>query len=156
MKTTTMRTALLLITFLLPNLAFANSGETIFLHLERSQKNELDFQVSSVGALGLNKNSIGHINLSYIESPVEGDAVSLDLGGGMSYRAGVTFFLSISFMFGYNYDNDDYIAAYYPQVGIIARLTNSIGLVASSRQYRNLYDSTGDLDVVMFALLFRN
>ena len=152
-KIMTTRISLLLIAFLLPGFVFEAKAETVFFHVERNQENDFGLNLTSIGALGLDPGSIGHIDLSYIESVNEGDGVVLDFGGGVTYDLGVTLFMSMGFIFGYNYDNKDGIASYYPEVGAIARLTKTFGLVASARRYKNLYNGVDDEDMVMFGLL---
>ena len=80
--------------------------------------------------------------------------MALDLGGGVSYSAGATFFLGIGFLLGYNFDDRDPIGAYYPQAGVIIQITKTFGITATGRRYSDLYRNIEDENIVMFGLLF--
>lgn len=54
---------------------------------------------------------------------------------------------------GYNWDKDDYIAAYFPEVGIVMDFTKTFGITVSGKRYFNLYEE--DEDIVMLGLVFR-
>ncbi len=154
MKKMNIHIGLCLIVCLLPDLVLGENAKEEFFRIERSKKNNVDLRISSVGGFGLNKGTVGHIDLSYIESVDNGDALVLDLGGGVSVRAGVTFFLGMGFSLGYNWDNSDYISAYYPEIGMVAQLTKTFGVIATGRRYSNLYHSADDENIVMLGLLF--
>jgi len=94
------------------------------------------------------------MNLSYIESDRDGNTLAVDLGGGISYHAGVTFFFGVGFLLGYNKDNNDYIGAYYPEIGMVSQMTKTFGLIVSGRKYSNLYRSFKDENIVMLGLIF--
>ena len=117
----------LFILLLLPSLAICADIEDDFFYIERSEKNDLDIQITSIGGFGMNKGTVGHLNLSYIESVEHGDTLALDLGGGASFDAGATIFLGISFLLGYNFDDHDPIGAYYPQIGAVIQITKTFG-----------------------------
>ena len=52
-----------------------------------------------------------------------------------------------------NWDKDDYIAAYFPEVGIVMDFTKTFGITVSGKRYFNLYEE-GE-DIVMLGLEFR-
>lgn len=143
----------LLILLSLPGLAVCADIETDFFHIERSKKNDLDIQVTSIGGFGLNKGSVGHMDLSYIESVENGDTLAIDLGGGVSVNAGATFFLGVGFLLGYNNKDNNAIGAYYPQVGVIVHISKTLGLIATGRRYSNLHSNIEDENIVMFGFL---
>ena len=124
-----------------------------YFHLERSKKSNLDIQITGIGGLGLGEGKIGHGNLSYIESIEHGDALALDLGGGVSYDAGATFYVGLGVLLGYNFDNRDLIGTYYPQIGVVVQITKTFGLIATGKRYSNLYSTTEGENIVMFGLL---
>ena len=102
----------------------------------------------------MNEGSVGHLSLSYVESVEHGDTLALDLGGGVSFDAGVTFFFGLGFLLGYNFDDHDPIGAYYPQAGAIVQITKTFGVIATGRRYSNLFSSIEDENIIMFGLLF--
>ena len=62
-------------------------------------------------------------------------------------------YISIGVSLGYNWDKSDAVAAYFPEVGIIAEFTKSFGITVSGRRYYSLYDEEDD--VIMLGLVFR-
>ena len=143
-----------LFAFLVPSVVLAADTEESFFLIETNKQTDLDIKITSVGAFGLNNGRVGHLNLSYIESAGDGNTLALDLGGGVAYHAGLTYFFSVGFLLGYNRDNSDYIAAYYPEIGVVAQIAKTFGLIATGRKYSNLYSSIEDENIVMFGLLF--
>ena len=137
------------ILLLLPSLDICADIEDDFFYIERSKKNDLDIQITSIGGFGINEGKVGHLDLSYIESVEQGDILALDLGGGVSFDAGATFFLGVSVLLGYNIDNHDPIGAYYPQIGAIVQITKTFGVIATGRRYSNLYSSVKDENIVV-------
>lgn len=127
--------------------------EDVYLRLERSQDSELDLRITSMGGFGINVGKIGHIDISHIESSANGDALVLDLGADLSFKAGVTFFFGVGIMLGYNWDSSSYISAYYPEVGVITSLSRTLGIVVTKKRFYNLYDNIEGEDVIMFGLL---
>ncbi len=146
--------ALGLFLILLPGLVLGEDGGVSFLAIERSEQNDLDLQITSIGGFEVNNGKAGHMKLSYLESKTNGDALALELGGGVSFQAGVTFFAGIGFTLGYNWDNNDLIGAYYPEIGMVAHLTKTFGIIATGKRYSSLYSSVEDENIVMFGFLF--
>lgn len=145
---------LFLLILLLPSLVLAADAEEKFFRIERSKQTDMGLRITSIGGFGLQGRKVGHLDLSYIESVSDGDGLALDLGGGVSFHAGVTFFLGVGFLLGYNWDNSDFIGAYYPEAGVFAQITKTFGVVVTGKRYFNLYNNTEDENVVMFGLLF--
>jgi hypothetical protein len=96
---------------------------------------------------------VGHVDLSYLDSDIDGSALALDFGAGIAYNWYVSPYISIGASLGYNWDNDETIAAYFPEVGIVADLTKSFGMSLGARRYYSLYEE--DEDVIMLGLVFR-
>ena len=64
----------------------------------------------------------------------------------------LTIFIGVGLLIGYNWDKGAFIGAYYPEAGIAANITKSVGVAISSKRYFNLYDRTED--VIMFGVMF--
>lgn len=112
-----------------------------------------DLSVSSLGVVSLKNNMIGHADLSYLDSDMDGSALALDFGAGIAYNWYVSPYISVGASLGYNWDNDETIAAYFPEVGIVADITKSFGMSLSARRYYSLYEE--DEDVIMLGLVFK-
>jgi len=103
--------------------------------------------------LSLKNNMIGYADLTYLKSDSQGNALVLDLGFGLAFDWHVSPYLSIGASLGYNWDQEEYLAAYYPEAGLIVNFTNAWGLTVSGRRYYSLYEE--DENVVMLGLVFR-
>ena len=112
-----------------------------------------DLSVSSLGVVSLKNNMIGHADLSYLDSDTDGSALALDFGAGIAYNWYVSPYISIGASLGYNWDSNETIAAYFPEVGIVADITKSFGMSLSTRRYFSLYEE--DEDVIMLGLVFK-
>lgn len=112
-----------------------------------------DLSVSSLGVVSLKNNMIGHADLSYLDSDMDGSALALDFGAGIAYNWYVSPYISVGASLGYNWDSDETIAAYFPEVGIVADITKSFGMSLSARRYYSLYEE--DEDVIMLGLVFK-
>lgn len=124
-----------------------------YLQIERSlATGNNDLTVTSIGGLLFDKNAGSHIDLSYLESDANGKGLTLDLGGSYVFRWQVSFFVGMGVALGYNWDNDDYIASYYPEVGAVYEITKRFGLTLSGKRYFNLYDKPEN--IVKLGLLF--
>ncbi|MDH5711181.1 MAG: DUF4421 domain-containing protein, partial [Gammaproteobacteria bacterium] len=113
-----------------------------------------DLAINSIGALSLGQEMVGHIDLTSIRSERNGNAVTLDFGGGYAFNWNVSLYVSLGIALGYNTDNSERIAAYYPEAGIVLDLTGKIGLTVSGKRYHRLYDE--DERVILMGLVFRN
>ena len=120
-------------------------------HSNSSDKNDID--ITSVGMLSLKDNIASFIKLSYLESDINGTGSTLDLGGGYTLNGNISLYLLLGVSLGYNWDKDDYIAAYFPEVGIVVDFTKTFGITVSGKRYFNLYEE--DEDIVMLGLVFR-
>ena len=109
--------------------------------------------IASIGMVSLKGNMIGLGKLSYLESDINGKGSTLDFGGGYSFNNDISLYLLLGASLGYNWDKDDYIAAYFPEVGIVMDFTKTFGISVSGKRYFNLYEK--DEDIVMFGLVFR-
>ncbi len=110
--------------------------------------------VTSLGALSLENNMIGHADLTYLNSENDGKAISLEFGAGLAYDWRLSPYLSIGASLGYNWDSEEYLAAWFPEIGLIVNITDRFGVSVSSRRYYSLYDE--DEDIVSLGLVFRN
>ena len=135
--------------------ANANSKlEKNYLRIQQTNSNEIgELKISSIGALAFKKDKAGHIDLSYLESDTNGDALTLDFGGGHVFNWDLSLFVGFGISLGYNNDNNDYIAAYYPEASVVLDVTNTFGILASIKRYHYLYRENDA--VIMVGLVFR-
>ena len=151
---TNLKASLLLSLFMLSSFSAIAESNKYYLAIEHnisSDKNDLD--ITSVGMLSLKGNIVSSIKLSYLESDINGKGSTLDLGGGFAFNGDVSLYLLLGASLGYNWDKDDYIAAYFPEVGIVMDFTKTFGITVSGKRYFNLYEE--DEDIVMLGLVFR-
>ena len=151
---TQLKTTLWLFFFMLPGVSAVAAPDKHYLDIEHnisSDKNDLD--ITSIGMLSLKGNMAGYAKLSYLESDIDGKGSTLDLGGGYSFNNDVSLYLLLGVSLGYNWDKDEEIAAYFPEVGIVMDFTKTFGITVSGKRYFNLYEE--DEDIVMFGLVFR-
>ena len=140
--------------FMLPGVSATAAPDKNYLAIEHSissDKNDID--ITSLGMLSLKDNIASFIKLSYLESDINGTGSTLDLGGGYTLNGDVSLYLLLGVSLGYNWDKDDYIAAYFPEVGIVMDFTKKFGITLSGKRYFNLYEE--DEDIVMLGLVFR-
>ncbi len=124
-----------------------------YLQIERSLPTENnDLTVTSIGGLLFDRNAGSHIDLTYLESDTKGKGLTLDVGGSYVFRWEVSFFAGMGVALGYNWDNDDYIASYYPELGAVYEVTKRFGVTVSGKRYFNLYDKPEN--IVKLGLLF--
>ena len=114
---------------------------------------DYDLGITSVGVLSFENNKVGYVRLSYLKSDIDGNASTLDLGGGFAFSGKIPLYISLGVSLGYNWDNDEYIAAYFPEVGIALNITSHFGITVSGKRYFNLYEV--DEDIVMLGLSYR-
>ena len=149
------KASLLLFFFVLLSVDTIAAPEKNYLIIEHnilSDNDDLD--ITSVGALSLKGNMVGFAKLSYLESGISGKGSTLDFGGGYSFNGDVSLYLLLGVSLGYNWDKDDYITAYFPEVGIVMDFTKIFGITVSGKRYFNLYEE--DVNIVMLGLVFRN
>ena len=97
---------------------------------------------------------MGHLELTRLNSGAKGKSLALEFGGGYVLNWDISLFIGIGASLIYNKANDDFIAAYYPEVGLTVDLTKKLGITARSKRYHNLYDETEN--IIMMGLVFRN
>jgi hypothetical protein len=138
-----------------PGIAAEAEQEKFYIHIAHgvsSDNNNLG--VTSLGALSLENNMIGHADLTYLDSENDGKALSLEFGAGLAYDWHLSPYLSIGASLGYNWDKEEYLAAWFPEIGLIVNITNRFGVSVSGRRYYSLYEE--DEDIVRLGLVFRN
>ncbi len=124
-----------------------------YLQIERSLAAEnSDLTVTSIGGLFFDDNAGSHIDLTYLESDTDGKGLTLDLGGSYVLRWQVSFFAGMGVALGYNWDKDDYIASYYPEIGAVYDVTEKFGITVSGKRYFSLYGKPEN--IVKLGLLF--
>ena len=112
-----------------------------------------ELNLTSIGVISFEKNLVGHVDLAYLNSDTDGDAVALDLGAGFAFNWYVSPYLLIGASLGYNWDQDKAIAAYFPEVGVVVDFTRTFGMSLSARRYFSLYEQ--EENMVMLGLVFR-
>lgn len=132
-------------------LAESNKYYLAIEHNMSSDKSDLD--ITSLGMLSLKGNIVSAIKLSYLGSDVNGDGSTLDLGGGYAFNGRASLYFLVGASLGYNWDEDDYIAAYFPEVGVVMDFTDTFGVTVSGKRYFNLYEE--DENFIMLGLVFR-
>lgn len=151
---TSLKTSLLLSFFMLSCVSAIASPDKHYLSIEHNFPSDKDdLNIASIGMVSLKGNMIGLGKLSYLESDINGKGSTLDLGGGYSFNNDISLYFLLGASLGYNWDKDDYIAAYFPEVGIVMDFTKTFGISVSGKRYFNLYEK--DEDIVMFGLVFR-
>jgi len=134
--------------------------EKSYLRFEKSKNldeedplNIPDLDITSLGGLVFSEDKVAHVDLRRIESTKHGDATTFDIGAGYVFNWNLSLYLSLGFSLGYNTDSSDFTTAYYPEVGVVLDLTNSISISANAKRYMNLYEK--EEDVYMIGILFR-
>jgi hypothetical protein len=112
-----------------------------------------DLNVTSIGVLSLGSNMIGHVHLTHLASEKNGNSLAMEVGAGAAFNWFVSPYISLGIALGYNGDTSEKVAAYFPEVGIVADFTNTFGITISGKRYYKLYDDHED--VIMFGLVFR-
>lgn len=145
--------AVFFLAILAPNLVLAEEIEETYLRIERNDQAEAEPRITSIGGFGLRGSKMAHVDLTYIESPGGSDGLAVELGAGYAFRSSVNFYLGVGVLLGYDWDNEESLTGYYPEVGVTGNLTPEIGLIISSKRYYELFKDPED--VVMIGLLFK-
>lgn len=125
-----------------------------YFRLEQSKSSDKnDIKISSLGALVFIENTEGHIDLSYLESDLHGEEWAVDFGGGYVFTWDLSLYLGLGVSLGYNKTNEDYIGAYYPEVGVVLDISRTFGISVKAKRFYNRFDDYED--VVMLGLVFR-
>ena len=143
--------SLLLILLLQASLVSAAEFGQNYLRIERNKESETDLRFTTIGGFGLSGNKAGHVDLSFIESPRDGDALALDMGAAFAYRAGVTFYVGAGLLLGYAWDVEKFVGSFYPEVGVVGMINPAMGISLSTKRYYNLHDR--DEDVFMIGII---
>ena len=112
-----------------------------------------ELNLTSIGVISFENNMVGHVDIGYLDSDTDGKAVVLDLGAGLAFSWFVSPYLSIGASLGYNWDRNDAIAAYFPEVGVVVDFSRTFGVSLSARRYYSLYEK--DENMVMLGLVFK-
>jgi len=149
-------TAFILLTFvLITEVSAAEMLEKNYLRIQHNVPSYNDnLSSTSIGMLAIHNSLVGMVDLTYLQSEPYGDAVTLDLGAGYAFDWVVSPYLLLGISLGYNQDQEDAIAAYFPEAGLVLEFTNTFGITVSAKRYYSLYEK--DESIVMLGLLFRN
>jgi hypothetical protein len=122
------------------------------IRLEQRKYSESEPHITTMGVFGQEANKYTHIDLTYLESKTAGDTWGLDVGVGYTLPTSIKFFVGIGVLLGYNTDKEDYLTAYYPEVGAILQINEAFALSASRKRYFDLYNKTED--ATLFGIIF--
>ena len=149
-------TAFILLTFIfIAEVSAEGVPDKNYLRIQHNVPSYNDnLSTSSIGMLAIQKNLVGMVDLSYLQSEPYGDAVTLDLGAGYAFNWVVSPYLLLGISLGYNWDQEDAIAAYFPEAGLLLEFTDTFGITVSAKRYYSLYEK--DESIVMLGLVFRN
>jgi len=131
----------------------AHADKSYFRVEQSKPSNKNDLNITTIGGFVFKDNVYAHVDLSYLDSELNGRGATLDFGTGFIFDWDVSIFLGIGVSFGYNWDDESLIATYYPETGIVVDITDNFGLTMSVRRIFNLYDQ--DEDVIMLGVVFR-
>ena len=112
-----------------------------------------ELNLTSIGVISFENSMVGHVDLGYLDSDADGQALVLNFGAGLAFSWYVSPYLSIGASLGYNWDKDEAIAAYFPEVGVVVDFSRTFGMSLSARRYYSLYEQ--DENMVMLGLVFR-
>jgi hypothetical protein len=125
-----------------------------YLRIEQSKPSDKnDLTITTIGGLIFEDIMQAHVDLSYLDSDLNGQGATLDFGGGYVFNWNVSMFLGIGISLGYNWDDEGVIATYYPEAGIVVDITKNFGLTVSAKRIYNLYNQ--DEDVIMLGIVYR-
>ena len=145
---------LLMFFSLLTDVNARQEPDKTYLRIEQSRPSETnDLKITSIGELLFKKNMMGHGELTKLDSRVNGDGLALEFGGGYVFNWKASLFFGLGVTLGYNKDKKDYIAAYFPEVGLALDITRTFGISVVAKRYHRLYEQEDTL--VMVGLLFR-
>lgn len=148
-------TTLFLIFFLFSDAYADTESDKNYLRIEQNKSSvKNDYKISSIGALAFKKDILGHVDLTYFESEINGSELALELGGGYVFNGKISLFLGVGVSIGYNQDKDDFVADYFPEAGVVLDVTPTFGFTANVKRYYKRYEK--DEDIVMFGLVFRS
>jgi hypothetical protein len=137
------------------NAAARSLSDKYYLRIAKSKDSEkTDLDITSIGVLAFQKNYVGYVDLNRLESDINGNATTLDFGGGYVFNWDVSLYLSLGASLGYNKTNSDRLAAYYPEIGIVADITKNLGITASTKRYHRLYEENEN--IIMIGIVFRD
>lgn len=133
----------------------ASNSEKNYLRISSSKSSDKsDLKIISIGGLLLKDSNMGFVAFDYIESPTNGESLSLDLGAGYVFNWDLSLYISLGVSLGYNLDSEDFNLAYYPEAGVVVDITQNFGISMSTKRYHSLYNENDP--IVMMSLVFKN
>ncbi len=142
--------------FFVPSAVVAQ--ENMFLRFEKNRPadNLNDPEIVSLGAFSLSTEKVGNFDIINFKSDVEGEIWGFDFGLGYSFSSRgspLIMYLGFGLMLGYNTDQSDYIAGYYPSAGLVYSIKQGVGVTASAKRYYNVYDDS--IDAIMVGVVLK-
>ena len=87
---------ILLSFFLVSDVTARSLSDKYYLRIEQSKSSEeTDLDITSFGVLAFKKELVGLINLTHLESDINGNGVTLDFGGGYVFNWGISLYISL-------------------------------------------------------------
>lgn len=131
------------------------ANETMLLRIEKSRTSDdvTEPEAATIGAFSVSPGKVGHFDLIYFQSDIEGDIWGLDFGLGYTFSSKpspLIMYLGFGLMLGYNSDQSEFKTGYYPEAGVVYTIKQGVGITATAKRYFNVYDD--DIDVVMIGI----
>lgn len=142
--------------FFAPSAAVAQENMLLRFEKNRPTDNLNDPEIVSLGAFSLSEGKVGNFDIINFKSDVEGKIWGFDFGLGYSFSSRgspLIMYLGFGFMLGYNTDQSDYIAGYYPSAGLVYSIKQGVGVTASAKRYYNVYDDS--IDAIMVGVVLK-
>ncbi len=137
------------------------SQETTQLRLEQRKESEGDPRINTLGAFGTGNGKMARLDLTYMDAGKVLDEPGRKGGGniwGMEVSAGyliptqITLYVGAGMMLGLQ--RGDFLYTYYPEAGIVLKVSDGISLTASKKRYMKIYNSTEDAVMIGLALSY--
>lgn len=142
--------------FFVPSAVVAQENLLLRFEKSRPSDNINDPEIASIGAFSLTAGKVGNFDIINFKSDVEGEIWGFDIGLGYSFGSTgspLIMYLGFGLMLGYNTDQSDYIAGYYPSVGLVYSLKPGVGVTASAKRYYSVYDDS--IDAMMVGVVLK-
>ncbi len=138
------------------------SGETTQLRMEQRKDSEGDPRISTLGAFGTGNGKMARLDLVYMEAgevvndPERkggGNVWGLEISAGYLIPTQITFYLAGGVMLGVA--QGEFVSSFYPEVGLLFRVSEGVSITASKKRYLKLYGATEDAVLLGLALSYR-
>jgi len=154
--------AMVLCAIALPVPAAPPAGETTQLRLEQRKDSEGDPRISTLGAFGTGNGKMARLDLVYAEAgdvaedpqrKGKGNTWGLEISAGYLVPTQLPLYFAGGVMLGVS--EGKFVSTYYPEVGILFRVSEGVSVTASKKRYMKLYGDTEDVLSLGMALSYR-